>query len=466
MIRGFLTDEVPSKKPITVADQIAVDSNGRRRFHGAFTGGFSAGYWNTVGSKDGWKPQTFKSSRAEKAAYGQQNPIDFMDDEDTGEFGIAPQRIQTTEDFTRTEEDENVGRKRKRQTVDNSGPIPGVPVLQLLLKSCHDKVTINLLKKMGWKGGQQRPRQKELRVAESEEQQANDEPQQQTDADIATSRVVTCDMGPIKRYASSDDDDSDKDSDSDLSFEADEFDTYTIGIKTDRFGIDYVGLDRSTFGESSSSAGPVERFSLFPTFEMVDNNQKKLSIKGQAFGVGAFEEDDEDIYARDDMGKYDFVLGEKARNEKKGKKKLPAIMGSGEYTLEGFHVMENLTKSMKKVFHIDVPRAFEPRNWIKRKSRFSPMAANVFSNNRDDGKKIGRHDLTPFERGIKLGEAKMIPESIVIPSPGASAASNSSAIIANAPSSKPIEISEGAVAARGSDDKSGKVSLIPLITDR
>jgi hypothetical protein len=29
------------------------DENGRRRFHGAFTGGFSAGYWNTVGSKDG-----------------------------------------------------------------------------------------------------------------------------------------------------------------------------------------------------------------------------------------------------------------------------------------------------------------------------------------------------------------------------------------------------------------------------
>ena len=26
---------------------------GRRRFHGAFTGGYSAGYYNTVGSKEG-----------------------------------------------------------------------------------------------------------------------------------------------------------------------------------------------------------------------------------------------------------------------------------------------------------------------------------------------------------------------------------------------------------------------------
>jgi hypothetical protein len=33
-----------------------------------------------------------------------------------------------------------------------------------------------------------------------------------------------------------------------------------------------------------------------------------LKIAGQAFGVGAFEEDDEDVYARDDMSNYDFSL--------------------------------------------------------------------------------------------------------------------------------------------------------------
>lgn len=30
-----------------------LDKQGRRRFHGAFTGGFSAGYYNTVGTKEG-----------------------------------------------------------------------------------------------------------------------------------------------------------------------------------------------------------------------------------------------------------------------------------------------------------------------------------------------------------------------------------------------------------------------------
>ena len=34
-----------------------------------------------------------------------------------------------------------------------------------------------------------------------------------------------------------------------------------------------------------------------------------MKITGQAFGVGAYEEEDEDIYNRDDMSRYDFSLG-------------------------------------------------------------------------------------------------------------------------------------------------------------
>lgn len=456
---------VPSKKPITVADQIAVDSNGRRRFHGAFTGGFSAGYWNTVGSKDGWTPQTFKSSRAEKANYGSQNPMDFMDDEDTCEFGIAPQRIQTTEDFTRTEEDEKVGQKRKHQTPASSGPIPGVPVLHLLLKSCHDKVTINLLKKMGWKSEQQRSSRKHADVpTETENQQPPKDDEPQPDADVAAaSRVISCDMGPIKRYASSEDDDSDDDSDSDLSFEMDE--SYTIGVKTERFGIDYVGLDRSTFGESSTSSGGVggqsERFSLFPTFEVVEKNQKKLSIKGQAFGVGAFEEDDEDIYAREDIGKYDFVLGEKASNAAKNVKKLAAPSMPGEFRLDGFHAVDSLAKSMKKTFRIDVPRAYEPRNWIKRKSRFSAMVVGGSTQGPGDSVKVGRHDLTPLERGMKLGHTKAIP--VIMPT---DVMATQSAVEEAEPRVTPMDVPKKPSDNAANSSSNARLALIPLMSDR
>jgi hypothetical protein len=41
------------KKPVPIQDQVVTDEQGRRRFHGAFTGGYSAGYYNTAGSKEG-----------------------------------------------------------------------------------------------------------------------------------------------------------------------------------------------------------------------------------------------------------------------------------------------------------------------------------------------------------------------------------------------------------------------------
>lgn len=67
-----------------------MDESGKRvRFHGAFTGGFSAGYFNTVGSREGWKPKQFSSSRANSLSKKSNAPPplsmtinDFLDEED------------------------------------------------------------------------------------------------------------------------------------------------------------------------------------------------------------------------------------------------------------------------------------------------------------------------------------------------------------------------------------------------
>lgn len=72
-------DEIVKRKDSE--QQFVKDENGRRRFHGAFTGGFSAGFYNTVGSLEGWTPSTFKSSRSSKFTPKQQNAYDFMDEE-------------------------------------------------------------------------------------------------------------------------------------------------------------------------------------------------------------------------------------------------------------------------------------------------------------------------------------------------------------------------------------------------
>uniref|UniRef100_A0A3B5BGH0 G patch domain-containing protein n=1 Tax=Stegastes partitus TaxID=144197 RepID=A0A3B5BGH0_9TELE len=72
----------PLKKPVPLHEQTVKDEKGRyKRFHGAFTGGFSAGYFNTVGSKEGWTPSTFVSSRQQKAEKHDARPEDFMDEE-------------------------------------------------------------------------------------------------------------------------------------------------------------------------------------------------------------------------------------------------------------------------------------------------------------------------------------------------------------------------------------------------
>lgn len=110
---SIFIDAFPKKKPISIEEQIATDAEGRRRFHGAFTGGFSAGFFNTVGSLEGWTPSEFKSTRLDKAKSVTQKPEDFMDDEDFGEYGIAYQTVKATKEYSTV-------KKRKRQVGDIS----------------------------------------------------------------------------------------------------------------------------------------------------------------------------------------------------------------------------------------------------------------------------------------------------------------------------------------------------------
>lgn len=50
------------RKGIPVHLQQVRDDQGRQRLHGAFQGGFSAGYFNTVGSKEGFFECSFQYS--------------------------------------------------------------------------------------------------------------------------------------------------------------------------------------------------------------------------------------------------------------------------------------------------------------------------------------------------------------------------------------------------------------------
>jgi G patch domain-containing protein 1 len=127
---------------VPVWKQEVRDERGLKRLHGAFTGGFSAGYYNTVGSKEGWTPSTFVSSRSNRKKDEPkqvQRPEDFMDDVDIADAADA-QRVQTADGFSgigSTEEDAT----RRGALVD-------------LFRTEGETKGVQLLKKMGWKEGQ------------------------------------------------------------------------------------------------------------------------------------------------------------------------------------------------------------------------------------------------------------------------------------------------------------------------
>ncbi|KAJ3660341.1 hypothetical protein Zmor_004793 [Zophobas morio] len=332
-------DAFPKKKPISVEDQIATDAQGRRRFHGAFTGGFSAGFFNTVGSLEGWTPREFKSTRSDKAQSKAQRPEDFMDDEDMGEFGIAPQTVRATSDYS-------TSKKRKKQ-VFSDGPIPGEPVLHSLLTSGNETIGYLLLKNIGLKN----------RAHAQVEDLARED------------KVYGCEMP--KTYEISRDDDVIQYPIPDIYRE------FFQKPKDNSFGLGYVGLDKT-------------HVNLFQSSKLVirDRNKKKVSISGQAFGVGAFEDDDEDIYVKDDMTKYDFELtSEKASQKELLSKKEKTIFDDFIHGKQPLALKENFPPPT-------IPHSFTGKHKVKR-SRFEPLP---------EPETPERKDMNPEIRARYLGE--------------------------------------------------------------
>ncbi|KAH8379689.1 hypothetical protein KR009_006526 [Drosophila setifemur] len=396
-------DEVPAKKPLAIEDQIVKDENGKRRFHGAFTGGFSAGFWNTVGSLEGWTPQTFKSSRAEKATpRAQQRPEDFMDTEDLGEFGIAPQGIRTRDEFAKEGEQEQQSGTRRRKLMQPElgvGPIPGVPVLEQLLRPVRDKVAVRVLKNMGWKPGQgvgPRQTRKEKRQATARNKREQ----------YLLEHYGVEGLPEQSEATGEDSNPEDEEEDEDITFAPDDYEPIFYTPKENRFGMSYSGLSRDPIlSKSSSSSGtPMQHINLFGQLETKAKN-KQLSIRGQAFGVGAFEEEDEDIYARDDLTRYDFSLADKKPKQKKKQ------LVQQRHVIDGFSE-DKSGGALQKPFAIDLPRDFQPRNWLQRKSRFAPLdkerARKLEEGTEYKRTGLGRHDLNPDQRAQLLGEQKIV----------------------------------------------------------
>ncbi|CAK9043013.1 unnamed protein product [Durusdinium trenchii] len=80
-------------------DGTIAKARGERTFYGAFEGGFSAGYWNTVGSKEGWEPASFSSSRSKRHADAAPRVEDYMDEEDLRDHRSSRKTITARDEF-------------------------------------------------------------------------------------------------------------------------------------------------------------------------------------------------------------------------------------------------------------------------------------------------------------------------------------------------------------------------------
>ena len=267
---------------VPVWKQEVTDEQGRKRLHGAFTGGFSAGYFNTVGSKEGWTPSTFNSSRSKRSKdvpRPQQKPEDFMDEEDVAQAEESKQ-LKTTETFA------GLGPATNEKTKDSFTD---------LLRPIGETMGAKLLKRMGWREGQG--------IGPKIRRKARIEDGQEGETHLFApdnSRMISFNRKVDKKG---------------LGFVAEESLVAPVprAKELGQEGMNEEIAEESSFGSHTNG-------------NKVEKKKKKLESKG-GFGVGILNDngsDDEDPYAMGPSISYSRVVG----GDKKKKRKPVTIRSS------------------------------------------------------------------------------------------------------------------------------------------
>lgn len=312
------------------------DEKGRRRLHGAFTGGWSAGYFNTVGSKEGWTPATFVSSRTnrrkDESASTQQRAEDYMDEEDLADAAEA-QTLKTTQAFA--------GLGSSTEDELRAGGLMG------LFRADGDTMGLKLLRRMGWKDGQ--------------------------GIGPKVRRGARLDLGAKSNLT---------DGETHL-FAPDNVEVMRFVHKTDRKGLGHSGqVKLSSLRHESKADGDEEGDGRDGVLSILSRGGTKKKPQRGGIGIGILNDtgsDDEDPYEIGPKIRYNRVVG--GDKKKKGKKssaaanpslknapvfvpKTSRVGGSlrrcqdGRLPLDGFALataMENLTIALSKYAPPPVP---------------------------------------------------------------------------------------------------------------
>lgn len=324
--------------------QEVTDEEGRRRFHGAFTGGFSAGFYNTAGSKEGWTPQTFTSSRKSRAEHKKQSIYNFLDEEDIKDMGgnaLETSQQYDTFGFTAAE---HARKQASKEQNERPSAIPG-PVPDEFVVPATTSVGVKLLMKMGWRQGRT--------IKDAHADSLYESRREARKAFLALSGISNEEQDQVSSQKSRVDENV-----------AESFDelrasgntpVYVLHPKEDLHGLGFDPFKHAPeFKDRKRSQKSVNR----------DRNRSDVSVRGSllisnsgqyapGFGIGALEElgvEDEDIYASGFSYELTEVDIEPSKTAGDSKFKLEdrkrgvflsfKIASNSEYKLERFHPPE------------------------------------------------------------------------------------------------------------------------------
>ncbi|XP_072984098.1 G patch domain-containing protein TGH homolog isoform X2 [Typha latifolia] len=333
------------------------DEGGRRRFHGAFTGGFSAGYYNTAGSKEGWTPQTFTSSRKSRGEVKQQSIYNFLDEDDLKDMGGHALETSMNFDTFGFTAAEYARKQAEKEQEKRPSAIPGPVPDELVLPAAHS-IGVKLLMKMGWRQGrsiketnsdflyESRREARKAFLAFSGNKEASEL------AQTESNRLDT-DAYPEKS--------------SDFLCTAESTPVYVLNPKQDLHGLGYDPFrlapefrDWKRLQNSKSTAHGGDKSKVLLKGNLLMSNSGKYA---PGFGIGALEEldiEDEDIYASG----FEFEQTEVEEVEPS------KMISDNKYKLEdrklgvllGFKVASNTDYKLERFHPPVIPADFEPRH--------------------------------------------------------------------------------------------------------
>ncbi|CAN6877663.1 unnamed protein product [Brassica oleracea] len=360
-------DEIASRKKKAVAGasgtlktlpawkQEVTDEEGRRRFHGAFTGGYSAGYYNTVGSKEGWAPQSFTSSRKNRAGARQQSISDFLDEDEKAELegqSLSASSQFDTFGFTAAEQSRKQAEKEQHE---RPSAIPG-PVHEELIAPAPESIGVKLLLKMGWRRGHSI---KDVRASSDARREARkaflafsaDENTKESSDSLVLETEAETSLGP--QFSE------------DIKF-SETTPVYVLNPKQDLHGLGYDPFKHAPeFRENKRSR-------LSASKEV--GYRKPLSMKeslfgpksgkmAPGFGIGALEEldvEDEDVYAGYDFDQTYVIEDEQpARPSNDNRLRLTS---KEHNVLPGFGAASNSDYSVERFDPPKIPKDFVARH--------------------------------------------------------------------------------------------------------